>query len=116
MIDDLCVIDKSSIINRLHLDGVIKAGTVHDGTSQRYFIGIFDFVANGDATRDDRNLHIIGRKLAVDEKIRRVALHCRTECQDNFLHFSFGYPLYQAVDLQIPGPIPSIGEIIPPKT
>ena len=35
------------------------------------------------------------------KKIRRVALHRRTECQNDFLHFSSGNPLYQAVDLQI---------------
>ena len=80
------------------------------------FIGIFDFVADGDTTGDDGYLHIIGGEFAVDEKVRRVALHCRTERQDDFLHVASGNPLYQAVDLQIARTYPVHREMMPPRT
>ena len=80
---------------------IVELYTIEDGAAERHLVGVLQFVADGDAARDDRHTDGIGRELAVDEEVRRVALHRRAERQHHLAHLALRHTLHQTVDLQI---------------
>ena len=59
----------------IHLFLLIKWCSVQDTSTQRHFIGIFQFISHGNAPGYDRELHGIVGKLARDIEIGGIALH-----------------------------------------
>ena len=78
-----------------------KQSPVHDGTPQRHFVGVFQFIADGDTPGNDAQFHIKPGKFTEDVKIGRIAFHRGAECQDYFPDAASLHTFDEAVILQV---------------
>ena len=83
---------------------------------KRHFIRIFQLIPDRDTTRYHTQLHVHAVQLARDIEIRRVPLHRRAQGKDHFLHLTAFHPFHQTSICRSEGPMPSMGEMTPPRT
>ena len=93
----------------LMLKEYINDIAVGDGTTQSHLIGVFQFIAYGNAASDDAQPDAERRQFAVKVEIGGVAFHRGTEREDDFLDSSFFHSLHKAVYLQVIGTYPVHG-------
>ena len=87
-----------------NLDRIVELGPVQDRTSQRDLVGIFNLVADGNPTGDDRDFYPVRRQFAIEEEIGRVALHRRAKRQNHLFHLTACHATDEALYLQVGRP------------
>ena len=96
---------------------LLKGGPVQEGATQGHFIGIFQVVADGHPAGQGGNADWVLLEPPVDIEIGGIALHGGAEGQNHLLAcLLLSLSASSESMVRSAGPMPSMGEIIPPST